>query len=165
MKEALSFTHNGLENHSLSALVVALHHSLKLLTSLLPLQARRFQFEDKATQTLVNLLEYAAQTKPGLKNGASKPTRTTNPSVLNLNRTQTLRAPHPTAFRSSLDLLRNTPQLHVGSAARPGTGGSNRPETCPQATAVSTWDFYRAFWPTQLLKSSNASTDRALPRF
>lgn len=109
MGETLSFT--GLENHGLSALILALHHSLKPLTSPLPLQTRRFQFEDMATQTLVNLLEYAAQTKPGLQNGASKTTRTTNPSVLNLNQTQTVRAPHLTAFRSSLDLLGNAPLL------------------------------------------------------
>lgn len=109
MGETLSFT--GLENHGLSALILALHHSLKPLTSPLPFQTRRFQFEDTAIQTLVNLLEYAAQTKPGLQNGASKATRTMNPSVLNLNQTQTVRAPHLPAFRSSLDLLGNAPQL------------------------------------------------------
>lgn len=100
----LSFS--GLENHGLSALILALHHSLKPCTSPFPLQ-KRFQFGDKATQTLVNLLEYTVQTKPGLKNGAS----TTNPSVLNPYQTRTVRAAHHTAFRSSLDLLGNAPQL------------------------------------------------------
>lgn len=101
----------GLENRGLSALILALHHSLKPLTSSLSLQTSRFQFEDKATQTLVNLLQYAAQTKPGIGNGASKATRTTNTSVLNPNQTETVRAAHLTAFRSSLDLLGNAPQL------------------------------------------------------
>lgn len=77
MGETLSFT--SMENHGLSALLLALHHSLKPRTSPLPLPTRWFQFEDKATQTLVNLLEYTAQTKPGLENGASKATRTTTP--------------------------------------------------------------------------------------
>lgn len=106
-----TFSFSSLENHGLSALLLALHHSLKPRTSPLPLQTSRFQFEDKATQTLVNLPEYAAQKKPGLENGASKATRTTNPSVLNPKQTQTVRAPHLTAFRSSLDLLGNAPQL------------------------------------------------------
>lgn len=86
-----SFT--GLENHGLSALILALHHSLEPRSSPLPLQ-RRFQFGDKATQTLVSLLEYTLQTKPGLENGASEATRTTNPSVSNPDQTQTVRAPH-----------------------------------------------------------------------
>lgn len=165
MGETLSFT--GLEKHGLSALILALHHSLKPRNSPLLLQTRRFQFEDKATQALVNLPEYVAQTKPGLENTASRVTRTTNPSVLNPNQTQSARAPHVRAFRSSLDLLGNVPQL-LGStwgAARPGTSGSNRPETCPQATAASTRDFCGSLWPTQLWKNSSGSTDPALRRF